>query len=438
MRWDLSGRAAYIMADARGAPRAGILPPLLRDNQEFRRFWAGQMISLVGDQISLIALPLAAVLVLGANAQDMGYLFAAGLAPNLLFSLHAGAWVDRRGRRRRVMIAADLGRAALLATIPLAYALGRLTLAQLYAMAFLTGTLSVFFSVSYSTLFVSIVPRERYIEGNSTLNGTRALSFIAGPSLGGVLVELISAPLAIVADAISFLGSAFFLGRIAPGEPPTEEVARGHLTGGVRFIFGSLIMRAALAATATVNLFNFAFHALFVLYATRVLDVRPGLLGTVLGAGAVGGVLGSLVTGPLSRRIGVGPAFIVGCVLFPLPLVLVPLAAGPKPLILAMLFAAEFGAGLGVMVLDISAGAIFATLVPDRLRARVSGAYMLVNYGVRPIGSLLGGVLGAAIGIRATLWIASLGAVAGFLWLLGSPVPRLKSLDQISTTTPRT
>ncbi len=408
-----------------------ILPTLLREDREFRRFWAGQMISLVGDQISLLALPLVAVLVLRADARQMGYLFAAGLAPNLFFSLFAGAWVDRHGRRRRVMIAADLGRAALLATIPLAYTLGRLTLTQLYAVAFLSGTLSVFFYVSYSTLFVSIVPRERYIEGNSILNGTRALSFMAGPSLGGVLVELLSAPLAIVADAISFLGSAFFLGRIAPGEPPTEEVARGHLAGGVQFILGSSIMRAALAATATINLFNFVFHALFVLYATRTLDVRPGILGAVLGAGAVGGLLGSVVTGPLSRRIGVGPAFILGCILFPLPLVLVPLAAGPKPLILAMLFAAEFGAGLGVMILDISAGSIFAALVPDRLRARVSGAYMVVNYGVRPIGSLLGGALGAALGLRATLWIASLGAVAGFLWLLGSPAPGLKTLDQI-------
>ncbi len=411
-----------------------ILPPLLRENQEFRRFWAGQMISLVGDQISLLALPLVAVLVLRADARQMGYLFAAGLAPNLLFSLFAGAWVDRHGRRRRVMIAADLGRAALLATIPLAYALGRLTLVQLYAVAFLTGTLSVFFFVSYSTLFVSLVPRERYIEGNSILNGTRALSFMAGPSLGGVLVELVTAPLAILADAVSFLASAFFLGRIAPGEPPTEEVGRGHLAGGVRFIFSSSIMRAALAATATINLFNFVFHALFVLYATRTLDVRPGILGTVLGAGAIGGLLGSIVTGPLSWRIGVGPAFILGCILFPLPLVLVPLATGPKPLILAMLFAAEFGAGVGVMILDISAGSIFATLVPDRLRARVSGAYTVVNYGVRPIGALLGGALGAALGLRATLWIACLAAVAGFLWLLGSPVPQLKTLDEIGSS----
>jgi MFS family permease len=404
----------------------------LRENQEFRRFWAGQMISLVGDQISLLALPLVAVLILRADARQMGYLFAAGLVPNLLFSLHAGAWVDRRGNRRRVMIATDLGRAALLVTIPLAYALGVLTLTQLYLVAFAAGTLSVFFSVSYSTLFVSIVPRDRYIEGSSILNGTRALSFMGGPSLGGMLVELLSAPLALMADAISFLGSAFFLRRIAPREPPPDEAGHGHLAGGVRFIVRSPVMRAALAATATINFFNFVFHALFVLYATRSLEVRPAVLGAVLGAAAVGGVLGSAVTAPLTRRIGVGPAFVLGCILFPLPLVLVPLASGPGPLILALLLGAEFGVGVGVMILDISAGSISATLVPNRLRARVSGAYMVVNYGVRPLGALLGGTLGAAIGLRPTLWIGVVGALAGFLWLLRSPIPRLRTLEQFA------
>jgi predicted MFS family arabinose efflux permease len=199
---------------------------------------------------------------------------------------------------------------------------------------------------------------------------------------------------------------------------------------GIRFILDSGIMRASLAATATINFFNFVFFALFILYATRSLEVPPAALGAVLGAGAVGGVIGSLLTGRLGRRIGVGPAFLVGCVLFPAPLVLVPLAGGPKPLILAMLFLAEFGSGLGVMILDISIGSIFAALIPDRLRSRVSGAYMVVNYGVRPLGSLVGGALGSAIGLRPTLWIAALGAIAGFLWLLPSPLLRMRTLPE--------
>jgi len=195
-------------------------------------------------------------------------------------------------------------------------------------------------------------------------------------------------------------------------------------------VLGNPTMRASLLATATINLFNFIFWALFVLYAVRSLHVRAGTLGLVLGAGAVGGVVGSIVTTRLGRRIGIGPAFLFGCILFPVPLLLVPLAGGPKPLVLAMLFLAEFGSGLGVMILDISAASIFAALVPHRLRSRVSGAYTLVNYGVRPLGSLIGGFLGSSIGLRPTLWIAAAGAVAGFLWLLPSPVAQMRDLPE--------
>jgi MFS family permease len=415
---------------------ARLIPPLLRERQEFRRFWTGQAISLFGDQITLIALPLIAVLALDARASQMGYLAAAGLAPHLLFSLHAGAWVDRRGRRRQAMTAADLGRAGLLGTIPLAWAFNLLTLHQLYAVAFLTGTLSVLFSVSYSTLLVCLTPPGRYVQANSILNGTRAFSFVGGPSVGGLLVQLLSAPLTMVVDAISFVASAFCLGRIAPAEPPTEQRAKGHVVAGIGFIRHSPIVRASLAATATINFFNFALWAILVLYATRELGVPPGTLGLILGAGAVGGVLGSLVTGRIGRRLGIGPTFVLGCVLFPVPLLLVPLAGGPRPLVLAMLFLAELGSGIGVVILDISIGSIFAALIPDHLRSRVSGAYSLVNYGVRPLGSLAGGALGSVLGLRPTLWIATAGAVAGFLWLLPSPVPRLRELPGTVSETP--
>ena len=411
-------------------PRARWLPPLLGE-REFRRFWTGQTISLFGDQISLIALPLVGVLALHATAAQMGYLLTAELLPNLLFSLHAGAWIDRRGRRRRMMIAADLGRAGLLASIPLAYALDALTLTQMYVVGFLIGTLSVLFFVSYSTLFVALVPRERYVEANSLLNGSRALSFVGGPSLGGILVQVLSAPGALVADALSFLASAFSLGRIAPVEPPTEQAERGHLAAGARYMLGSPMIRASLLATATINFFNFVFWALFILYATRTLHVGPGVLGLVLGAASIGGVIGSLLTGRLSRRIGIGPAFVLGCVLFPVPLVLVPLAAGPHWMVLGCLFLAEFFSGLGVMILDIAGGSIKAALVPDRLRARVTGAYMVVNYGVRPLGALVGGALGTWIGLRPTLWIASVGAITGVLWLLPSPIVRLRELPEV-------
>ena len=348
----------------------------------------------------------------------MGYLGAAALVPNLLFALHAGALVDRRGRRRQTMIAADLGRFVLVGTIPLAYALDALTMGQLYVVAFLAGTLSVLFSVSYNTLFVSLVDRERYIEANSLVHASRAFSFMGGPSIGGFLVHIFSAPFAMLVDAFSFLGSALFLRSIDPVEPPTEQADGGHVSAGMRFVWGTPTLRAALLATATINFFNFVFFALFILYATETLDVGAAMLGLVLGAGAAGGLIGAGIAGRLSRRIGVGPAFVLGCIVFPAPLLLVPLAGGPRWVVLACLFLAEFGSGAGVVILDIEAGSIFQALVPDRLRSRFQGAYTAVNYGVRPIGSLLGGALGTALGVRPTLWIATVGALAGVLFLL--------------------
>jgi hypothetical protein len=214
-------------------------------------------------------------------------------------------------------------------------------------------------------------------------------------------VQALSAPFALAADALSFLGSAFFLSRIRPAELTPDHAGRqGALSAGARFIWTSPILRPSLACVSVINFFNFMFMALFVLYATRSLHVRPGLLGVVLGAGAVGGVLGSLLTRRIASRAGVGRAYLIGCVVYPVPVLLVPLAAGPRALVLGMLFTAEFVSGFGVMILDISIGTIFAAVVPDPLRARVSGAFQAVNYGTRPLGALAGGAAGTLIGVH--------------------------------------
>ncbi len=405
------------------------VPALLREDVGFRRFWCSQTASLAGDQVSFIALPLVGVLVLHAGPGGMGLLTAAAWAPNLLLSLHAGAWVDRSGRPREAMIAADLGRAALLVTVPAAWALGVLTFGQLVAVAFATGALGALASVAYGSLYGALVHRERLVEAGALVSGSRAGAGVAGPSVGGLLVAILTAPFAVLADAASFIASALWLRRVAvPRRTPDTDP--GGLADGVRFIARSPLVRPILAATATLNVFTFAISALFVLYATRSLGVSPATLGIVLGAGAIGGVLGSLVTGRIVDRIGVGAAFAAGCVLFTAPLLLIPLASGPQPAVLGLLFLAEFGAGFGVMVLDISAGAILVAAVPETLRARMFGAYQLVNYGVRPIGALGGGALGAAIGLQPTLWIAGVGAVASVLWLLPSPVPRMRALPE--------
>jgi MFS family permease len=400
------------------APARVLVPPLLR-SRVFRRYWEASTISMFGDQISGIAIPLAAVIVLHARAAEMGYLTALEWLPSLLFGLHAGAWADRHGARRRTMISADLGRAALLGTVPACYALHVLTLAQLYLVTFAAGTLSILFNVSDGTLFVSVVAPGLYVDGQALIYGSRALSFMGGPSIGGLLVQVFTAPFAVLADALSFLGSAFFLSRIRPPEPPADP-GKGAVTAGVRFIMKTPVVRASLTGVATINFFNLMFAALFMLYAVRTLNIRPGVLGLVLGAGAVGGVLGSLVTKRIAARTGVGRAYVAGCLAFTAPLMLVPLAR--SPLVLEILIAAEFLSGFGMMMLDISIGAIFAAVIPDMLRSRVTGAFQAVNYGTRPLGALLGGLLGATIGIRPALWVATAGGVAGALLMLPSPL----------------
>ena len=412
-----------------GTARRRLVPALLRETV-FRRYWSASTVSMVGDQVTTIAVPLTAVLSLHAGAAAMGYLTALEWLPSLLFGMHAGAWADRHGRRRQLMIACDLGRCVLLGSVPVCWALGVLTLWQLFAVVFAAGTLSILFNVADATMFVSIVAPGQYLDGQSLIYGSRAMSFVIGPSLGGLLTQLLTAPFAIVADALSFLGSAFFLRRIDPVEPPADD-GKGGVTEGLWFIARSPVVRASLIGVAVVNFFNLMFFALMMLYAVRVLHVSAGLLGLVLGCGAVGGLLGAALTKAIAARIGVGLAYVAGCFAFTAPLALVPLAPlpggrGTDWAIVLMLFGAEFLSGFGVMVLDISIGSIFAAVIPDTVRSRVSGAFSAINYGTRPLGALLGGLLGSAAGLRPALWVAVIGGVAGAALLVPSPLPRFR------------
>ncbi len=406
------------------------IPRLLRDNANFRRYFFGQSVSLLGDQVAQIALPLTAVLALHATAGQMGALTTAYLLPNLLLSLHAGVWVDRSGRRREVMLVADVVRGLLTATIPIAFALGHLTWPQLYAVSFLLGCASVFFYVGYGGFFQTLVERSDYIDANTLLNGARGFSFLAGTSLGGLLVQLLRGPYALALDAGSYLWSALFMKRIDVPDPPGAERESGGIGTGLRWIRHNPVMRAELLGVATINLFNFVYGALFLLYASRYLHVAPATIGVVLGIAAVGTLVASANTGRIARRIGVGPAFLIGCFLFPAPLLLVPAARGPHWLVIALLFTAEFFSGLGLMLLDILAGTIQGGLIPTRIRSRVSGAFMVVNYGVRPLGTTVAGVLGSTIGVHTTIWIGAGGALLGMAFLLPSPIRRLHDVPE--------
>ena len=410
-----------------------LVPPLLRETQ-FRRFWLGQTISVFGDNVTLLALPIVAVLILHADPAQMGLLTAIGLLPHLLFSLPAGVWLDRVHNRRRLMILCDAGRAAAIATIPLAFFLGHPPLELLFAIAFVVGSLSVVFDISWNTLFVSVARREQFVEATALLNGSRSLATVAGPAISGILIQLFSAPLALLADAFSYLGSVFFLRRITAPEPPIERepgTLRQQLTSGLAFIFGDSIMRPTLLSAGTLNLFNYCFQALFILYATVYLRVEPGLLGLALGAGAVGGVIGALIASRVGRTLGLGRAYVVGLIVFPASVILIPLAGGLSPvLILAFLFLSEFGQGIGVMILDINVGAMMQARTPDRIRGRAMGAFRFINMGIRPIGATLGGVLGAILGVRETLFIVTFLQLAGVLWLFRSPILRLQGMPE--------
>jgi MFS family permease len=406
---------------------------LLRRHHAFRNLWIGQTISVFGDQISLLALPLAAVLTLDAGPTAVGLLAAAGWAPHLALSLFAGPWIDRRRSKRRILVVTDILRAITLATVPLAYAFDVLTMAQLLAVALAVGALTVVFDLGYSTFLPLVVPREDVPDAQGRLSFSRSASYLVGPALAGALVQLVTAPVAIVVDACSFVGSSFFANRARVDEPepdPAPAPIRRQLGEGLRFVLGHPLIRAGVACTSTINFFNLMFNAIVVLFMVEELGLSPGLIGFVLGVAAVGALVGAAVAPAIGRRLGIGPAVVLGSVLFPAPLIAFPLAAGSEQIVVGILIAAESVAAFGVMVYDVNLNALNLLATPWQLRGRQSGAARFFNYGVRPLGALAGGFLAAAIGVRGALLVGAVGACLGVLWLLASPMPRTATVPE--------
>lgn len=417
-------------------------PISLWRNPRFRRFWAGQSISEFGDRITELALPLIAVTVLSASANQVAWLTALIWTPNLL-GIFLGAWVDRRVHKRRLMVLADLVRGAVLLSLPVAYLLHAVSLGQLYAVALLTGAAAVLFSTAYPPFFVQLVPRSSYVEANSKLSTSRSVSYVVGPAVGGGLVQALTAPVAVVLDALSYLASAFLIGRIPLGEhrAATEEDAVPPLLRrareGMAFVGRHPVLRAGLCCAATVNFFTFvASSGLMVLFASRVLGLSAGVIGLALGIGSTGALLGAVVAPRVSQRIGVGRSIVVGAVLFPAPIAIAACAGGPLWARAGALAAAEFLSGVGVMLFDVNLNSLQTSVIPDGMRSRVAGAYSTLNYGVRPVGALVGGLLATAFGLRAALLVGAVGGALSLLWLLSSPIPRIHSLaaDDVATT----
>ncbi|WP_327710743.1 MFS transporter [Streptomyces sp. NBC_00464] len=412
-------------------------PPVIslwRDGR-FSRFWAGHSVSQFGDRITELALPLIAVGTLNASANQVAWLTALIWTPNLLAIL-LGAWVDQQVRKRRLMILADLVRAAVLLSLPAAYALGAVTLTHLYAVAILTGAAGVLFNTAYPPFFVRLVPRASFVDANSKLSASRSVSQVAGPAVGGALIQALTAPVAIVVDALTFLVSAVLIGRVrieepaaATADPAAPSLAR-RAREGLAFVVRHPVLRATLGCAATVNFFTFvAGSGLLVLFASRSLGLSAGVIGAALGAGATGALLGAVCAPAISRQLGVGRSIVVGAVLFPAPIALAAAADGPLWLRAGALAAAEFLSGFGVMLFDVNLNSLQASVIPDGMRSRVAGAYSTINYGVRPVGAVVGGALATSLGLRPTLLVAAVGGALSVLWLLPSPIPRIRSLD---------
>jgi len=409
----------------------GMLGRGLWRNSEFLKLWAGQTISRFGSEVSQLAIPVTAALVLHASAAEMGVLTAVEYAPFLILSLFAGVLVDRR-QRRPVLILADVGRVLALGSIPLAAVLGWLRIEQLYVVGLTTGVLTVFFDVAYQAYLPSLVDRQELVDGNSKLEVSRSVAQIAGPSVAGALIQLVSAPLAVLVDAASFGASVVSLLAIgAPEPPPAASASSGgsiwhELREGLAVVLGNPLLRSIAGCTATSNLFGNALLALFVLYLTRELGIQPAVLGVILAAGGPGALLGALLAGRLARWCGLGATIIGAIIVSGLAGLLVPLVAGPTPLVAGVLMVSSFLNGLANPVYNINQVSLRQAITPDRLQGRMNASMRFLVWGTIPVGALLGGVLGDALGLRPTLLLMAVGALLAPAWVICSPVRHLR------------
>jgi len=396
---------------------------------DFRRLWAGNAVGQIGTMVTGVALPLLAVGTLHATPFEVGLLTTFEYLAFLVIGLPVGAWVDRV-RLRSVMIVADLGRAVLLASIPLAAALGVLTIWQVYGVVLAMGCLTVFFDVSYQSYLPFLVDRERLVEGNSKLQGSQSVAQVAGPGLGGFLVQWLTAPYVMLIDAISYLWSALWVGAIRRTEQRPDRAARARLLHeikeGLAFVGRHRLLRPIAACTATGNLWISAQQPMLIVLLARDLSLSAGTIGALMSAGACGGILGALTARRLARRLGEGPVIWLSIgVTTPLGLVQPFLHRGP---LLGLFVATQIAVGAGIVVYNVTQVSFRQALCPDRLRGRMNATMRWLVWGTMPIGGLVGGALGSTVGVRTALLVAVLGSSVSFLWVYYSPLRWMREL----------
>ena len=402
-------------------PRTG-----LWRHADFLKLWSAETVSQFGTQVSQLALPFIAIAILDASAFAVAALGTIEFLPFLLFTLPAGVWVDRLPRRA-ILIVSDYGRAALLFTVPLAYAFDALTMAQLYVVGFLVGTFTVLFDVSYQSYLPSLVDRDRIIEGNSKLEVSRTTAQITGPGISGGLIGLITAPYAVLLDAISFLGSGVFLTAIRKQEQrpaPTGDRPRmrTELWEGLRYVIHHPLLRPQAMCTGTSNFFSNVTFSIFLVYAVRELGLSAAEIGVIFTIGGLGGLVAALVSQRVTNRFGVGRTTIAMGLLWGSATFLVPLAPEdfPHPYLVAFGLISSFA----IVVYNITQVSLRQAITPERIQGRMNSVMRFLVWGTIPLGSLTGGALASTIGLRETLFVGAAGGMLSVLPIVFSRAQR--------------
>jgi MFS family permease len=417
------------------SPRLRLPTAGLWANRAFMNLWSAESIAQFGSQLSPVAIPLLAVLTLDASPFEMGLLTAANGIPVLLFGFFAGVWVDRLPRKP-LMMAADIGRALTMLAIPVAALLDILSMGLLLAVSLLIGAQSVVFNAAYSSILPAIVERRELSDANGKLYASMSVSQVAGPAAAGSLVSLITAPAVMVINAVTYLGSAFFIRRIDVDESVGRHEARDQhiwreIREGFTSLFGSAILRAQALSSGTINFGGWIFLAVYVLYMTDSLGLSATGVGLVYAAGGVGALVGSLLTSRLAARFGVGPTMVWSAIAFgvfclgDVAAILVPAYALP------LVIVAETGAWLALVIFNVLGLSLRQSITPNRLLGRVAASNTVLVQGLSALGSLTGGVLGSLIGVQVTLIIGCAGMLLAAGWVIASPIRTLRAMPEL-------
>ncbi|SDR74154.1 MFS transporter [Agrococcus carbonis] len=409
-----------------GAPKGS----LWRD-ANFLTMWSGQALAQVGSQVTELAIPVLAVLLLHASELEVGLLNAAGVAAFLVVGLPAGAWIDRM-RKRRVMIWADAVRAAALAALPLLWWAGVLEMWHLYAVALVVGVATVFFDVSYQSIIPSLVRKDQIAEANGKLEATRELANIAGPALGGWLVGLITAPFAILATVGTYIASFVALLRTRDHEEPRAADDRGpilrEIGEGLRWVFGNPLLLRIVGTTGISNFASTMSFTLLPIFLLRTLGLTPEAMGVIFALGSVGGLAGAVATPHIVRCIGEARAIPASAIAFSVIACMLPLAATFPQLAFGLLVVQGFVASFTVLVYNITQVTFRQRITPGRLLGRMNASVRFCVWGVMPLAALLAGALGTWIGVVPTMWIGAAGQVLAALCVVVGPFWGMREL----------